>query len=1081
MRRLLFFGLLFALPLLVEAQTRLHSITVKGKVSDLNNRSVPMARVDVFKGNQLVKNVIANSSGNYDFVLEKGCVYTFAYSKHGYVTKKIELSTEAIGDDELKYGLFPVPIDVVLFEDFKGLDVSSLAKPVAKFAYVDEEGDFLHDEAYAAKMAKEVDKVIAAQKKLKKQAYDNLIQKADMLFGDDWLEEALLEYQNALMLFPAEKYPKQQMDKIRQALQKQANLDKTYASHVKKGDQNFDKQNYQISKSYYQKSLIYKPQEYYPQSRIDEIEKILAGNAALYNKIEKDASSEKDVIATVGNEKNELAATTQTNNEQKASTSSETVEKSKNDNFSKNEGISKIASHAVTTEGKPENKGERDYLDQLLKRYSESGDSVNVARVNLAMGIESFNQHQYDNAAEYFKRAYDIFGAAGMAEDQAAVAESLGDIFFSMYRYSASADWYSKASDLYSIQKESDKASVVLLKSADASYQSGDFSNALAKYKKVVNQSEKTADLSSLYNSIGVIYFESGDYEEAIKYYDMSVKSAENAGNVKELAMSLNNIGNVKYEDHDYNSALSYYGQSVNKKTSIDYKAGIAVSLHNIGNVYRKTGDFAKALEYYQQSEKFAIASGNTDVIYENYGALADLYSRTKDCASAVKYYKLYSETRHLIMRKQGKDQINESSAYYANMLETGNELELLRDEIRRQRLLAFYESARKQKEIEYLNLLNQLSNQKLKTNETQIKTQRLMIAIIAAGLFLVLLFLLLLFRQFRQKKRANRLLAEQNEEINAQKQEIESQRDLLFEQKEKIEHIHLELTDSIRYAQRIQDAVLSSVKALTDTYPDTFIIYRPLEMVSGDFYWSVRTDNLLVFCVADCTGHGVPGAFMSMLGISFLNEIVLTEKITQPDQILNFLRDSTIRALGQKETADRYGLTRIRDGMDIALCTINLDTLEMQFAGANNPIYIVNSPQSSVSSPQSTADCRLPTADCELPTADYGLPTVNCRLTELKGDKMPIGYYERMEPFTQKIHQLQRGDTLYLFSDGYVDQFGGKQGKKFKNQSLKALLLSISALTLNEQKLFIEKTHDEWRGEMNQIDDISMLGIKIN
>jgi serine phosphatase RsbU (regulator of sigma subunit)/tetratricopeptide (TPR) repeat protein len=1043
-------------PLITEAQTRLHSITVKGKVSDLNNRSVSMARIDISKGNQVIKYVIANSAGNYDFILEKGAVYTLTYSKHGYVSKKIEVSTDAVGEDELKYGLFPVVIDVAIFEDFKGLDKSPLMKPVVKFAYVDEEGDFLYDEEYALKMAKEVDKVVAAQKKLKKQAYDNSIRQADVLFEDEWLEESLLEYQNALSLFPAEKYPKQQIDKIRQALQKKADIEKTYSSHIKKGDQNFNKQNYQISKSYYQKSLIYKPQEVYPQSRIDEIEKILAGNSELYNKNEKDVSLDADPTEKLISGIDENSSGNHVNNEQKGEQVTVSAdEKNYSENFSKNQGISKISSHAVATEDKKGNEETSEYLNNLLDRYAGSGDSVNVARVHIAMGIEAFNKHQNDQAVENFRLAYEMFGKAGMKEDQATVAESLGDIYFSMYRYSASADWYAKASGLYSGNRESGKANTVLLKSADASYQSGDFDIALSKYIKVVNQSEKTADLSSLYNSIGVIYFETENYEQALKYYDLSVKSAENAGNEKELAMSLNNIGNVKYEGNDYNSALSYYGQSINKKTSIDYKAGIAVSLHNIANVYRKTGDYNKALEYYAQSEKFALASGNTDVIYENYGALADLYSKMKDCSNAVRYYKLYAETRHLITRKQGKDQINESSPYYANMLDTGDELELLRDEIRKQRLLAFYESARKQKEIEYLNLLNQLSNQKIKSSESQIKTQRLMIALIAAGLLLVLLFLILLFRQFRQKKKANLLLAEQNEEINAQKQEIESQRDLLFEQKEKIELIHLELTDSIRYAQRIQDAVLSSVKALTDTFPKTFIIYKPLEMVSGDFYWSVRSGNSLVFCVADCTGHGVPGAFMSMLGISFLNEIVLTEKITQPDQILNYLRDSIIRALGQKETADRYGLTRIRDGMDISLCAINLETLELQFAGANNPLYIIK-------------------------PANSQWPMANSQLIELKGDKMPIGYYERMEPFTCKNYQLVPGDTLYLFSDGYVDQFGGKQGKKFKNQSLKSLLLSLNNLPLNEQRAVIEKTHQEWKGEMNQIDDISMLGVKI-
>jgi len=1061
MSRFFFFIGIIILPFIIQAQTRLHNITVKGKVSDINKGAVSMAGIDIVEGSKTVKKVIANSSGNYDLVLEKGLVYTFVFQKFGYVSKRIEVSTEEIGEDELKYGIFPLILDVNLFESFPGLNTSSLNKPVAKLKYSDYEGDYVYDEEYSAVMNKEVDKVITAQKKIKKEAYDNLISTADMLYEDKWYEESILEYKNALLLFPNEKYPKTQVDKIRQILQKSEGIEKSYTAHVKNGDKNFNKKNYKISKSYYQKSLIYKPEEEYPKNRIDDIEKILAGNPELQNKNESDAAE----ILTANNSQTEQ---NQENvNDENKSSDNQTTETKKepvSDVYKKNSGISQISSQSSSVDKKLDDNQKNEYLNNLLDKYNKSGDSVNAARVHIAMGIDAYNNQKYEDAAEHFRISYEQFSEAGMNEEQAAVAESMADIYFSMYRYSASADWYARARGLYNESGNTKKASDALLKSADASYQAGDMDQALSKYLSASIESGQETDLSSMYNSIGVIHFEMENYDEALKYYDMSISSAETKGNVKEMAMSLNNIGNVKYEGEDYNSALQYYNRSVMAKNRIEYKEGIAVSLHNIANVYRKTGDYKKALEYYSKSEKFALASGNTDVIYENYGALADIYSKMKDCGKALQYYKLYSETRHLIARKQGKDQINESSPYYANMLDKGSDLDILRDEMRKQRLLAFYESSRKQKEIEYLNLQNQLNEQRLQNNENQIKTQRLLIIAAGAGLLLLLLFMFSLFRQIRQKKRANMLLAEQNEEINAQKHEIESQRDLLIDQKEKIERIHLELTDSIRYAQRIQNAVLSSVKILTDHFPETFILYKPLEIVSGDFYWSVLSGNKLVFCVADCTGHGVPGAFMSMLGISFLNEIVLNENQTQPDIILNYLRDSTIQALGQKENTDRYGTNRIRDGMDIALCTINLDTLELQFAGANNPLYIV------------TGYSSLVTGDANQQPA-----TSNQELIELKGDKMPIGVYERMDNFTLKTYQLSKGDILFMFSDGYVDQFGGPNGKKFKNKALKELFLSNCMHPMSEQQQIIAKTHDEWKGKMHQIDDVTLLGIKIS
>jgi serine phosphatase RsbU (regulator of sigma subunit) len=303
-----------------------------------------------------------------------------------------------------------------------------------------------------------------------------------------------------------------------------------------------------------------------------------------------------------------------------------------------------------------------------------------------------------------------------------------------------------------------------------------------------------------------------------------------------------------------------------------------------------------------------------------------------------------------------------------------------------------------------------------------------------------------------------------QRDEIEAQRDEITAQRDTVTHQKEQIEIIHEEQTSSIRYAKRIQQAMLPSMDILSGAGLDHFIFFLPRDIVSGDFYWSGKVENTMIVSVADCTGHGVPGAFMSMLGMTYLKEIVLKEKIIRPDLILNHLRNEIVRSLKQEAGADQ------RDGMDIALCTINLDTLEMQFAGANNPLYIVKS-----------AIGHWPLAVGQGTTeANSQQPTANSQLIELKGDKMPIGIHERMDAFTLHTHTLQKGDCIYLFSDGMADQFGGPAGKKFKYKTLKELLTSISHQPMQEQIENLTRTFNEWKGAHSQIDDVTLIGIKL-
>jgi len=283
----------------------------------------------------------------------------------------------------------------------------------------------------------------------------------------------------------------------------------------------------------------------------------------------------------------------------------------------------------------------------------------------------------------------------------------------------------------------------------------------------------------------------------------------------------------------------------------------------------------------------------------------------------------------------------------------------------------------------------------------------------------------------------------------------IVDQKNIIIEQKNK------DITDSITYAKRIQEAILTSGEHCKKILPQHFILFKPKDIVSGDFYWAYAShNNNAIWTVADCTGHGVPGAFMSMIGSSLLNEIVIEKGITTANDILNELKSHIIKALGQT------GVTgETRDGMDASLCIWHKDTNILEFAGAYNPLYIVRNQQSAVG--LRTADCQLPTADCEL--------------IEIKADKQPIGYHpDKNSPFTRQEIQLQAGDTIYLFSDGYADQFGGEKSKKFSYKKFKDLLLSIQDRAMVEQKQILDETIEKWRGQQEQIDDICVIGVRI-
>jgi len=320
-----------------------------------------------------------------------------------------------------------------------------------------------------------------------------------------------------------------------------------------------------------------------------------------------------------------------------------------------------------------------------------------------------------------------------------------------------------------------------------------------------------------------------------------------------------------------------------------------------------------------------------------------------------------------------------------------------------------------------------------------QIEKQRLITYFILVALVLVSGLGYFMYINYRNKKRANIILEEKNRLITQQKDEIKKQRDIAEMQRDQIAYQKKHITDSIEYAKRIQRAILPSLELFSDQI-DHFVLYKPRDIVSGDFYWVDKIDDKQIIITADCTGHGVPGAFMSMLGVSLLNEIIHNKKITRPDLILNTLRDNIITSLKQLEIQ-----SEVKDGMDMTACVIDYKNNILEFAGANNPLVMIRDGELSL----------------------------------IKGDKMPVAIHDNMEPFTLRSFKLEKGDAIYTFSDGYPDQFGGPNEKKFLIKNFKEILLQIHQLSMYEQGVKLDEVFEEWKKEVEQVDDVTVVGIR--
>jgi len=621
----------------------------------------------------------------------------------------------------------------------------------------------------------------------------------------------------------------------------------------------------------------------------------------------------------------------------------------------------------------------------------------------------------------------------------------------------------------------------------------GDIPKALEYYNKSLKIKETLEDkkgMATTLNNIGAIYEKQGDFSKTLEYYNKSLAIYKEIADDEGIAWSLNNIATTFYNQGDIPKALVFYNKSLELKSKLGEKSAVAWTLNNMGTMYYKQGDFTKALEYYRKALAILEEMGNKEGISWSYSNIGNIMLIKNNLAEAQSYLQKSlliaeeikypasirdaSDLLSQVFEKQGKEK--EAFAMYKLFIK-------MRDSLNNEKNLRSIALQQAKYKYEKQKTIDDLKHEKqLAIDKKEKDRQQLIIYVSVVGLGLLIVFLFFVFNRLRitnqhkklielQKQeviRTNEELYILNDDLNQRNEEIITQRDKIEKQKVLVEEINQQVSESIDYATRLQKSILPDVRLLAKYFSDYFVLFKPKDKVSGDFYWWAHVEDCTVVTAADSTGHGVPGAFMSMLGASLLREIVQKEYITHTGVILRKLRKEIIKALKQKGEMGEQ-----KDGMDMAIISVNNETNILQYSGANNSLYIITDSELEVRNKEKFPMDRI--KEYQFEDLDSSL-----KFYEIKPDKMPISIYERMDKFSVCEIQLKKGDQLYMFSDGYVDQFGGPKGKKMKHKIFRKILIEKSNERMKIQKQALEENFYSWKGNLSQVDDLVVLGIKI-
>ena len=715
--------------------------------------------------------------------------------------------------------------------------------------------------------------------------------------------------------------------------------------------------------------------------------------------------------------------------------------------------------------------------DVLHKPDEKATAYKNIGNVN-------FYQGRYKEAEKNYLKSIEISQITGNLEGVAKSYNNIGVLNSRQGNYDKALEFYNQS--LIIKQKLDDNKGVAnTLNNIGEIYKfKGDYPNALINYEKSYELKKKLDDKKGMANSLnnlGEIYTFWGDYKEALNYYLEATSLWTELGNEQLIAVSYHNLGNLFYNLDNYDLAIKNYQKALVIQEKIENLNDMAFSLRNLGKAWLGKKEYDKAQQSFLQALSIDINLNDKTGVATTYGNLGELHlqkstlayfnstRRKTELDSSIVYFQkaldihkelgnlhgLAAGYNYLGLAYRNKQNYSEAINYYKKCLEIADTLKILNIEQEAYEGLAHvYDNlADYKKAIQYyfqyqeikdtlltIQIHNQIAELETKyqtekkekelkvkdaellRKEAEIRQRNFQRNALTIGFFLLFLLALAIYRSYRQKQKANEILSRQKSEIEEKNREI---------------------TASIRYAKSIQNALLPHPGFIKEVLPESFIFYRPKDIVSGDFYWIGKEDPFVWVAAVDATGHGVPGAFISLLGFNLMNSILKENKGIHPSEMLDLLNRGFSERLFKSYEEDA-----LKDSMDLSLCRINFQDKSLEYSGAYNPLWVAR----------------------------------NGEMIIRKADKLSIGSFLEYPDrhYTNYEIALEKGDMIFLFSDGFADQFGGPKEKKFMYKQLKEILLAGSGKKPNTQLNILEQKYLSWKGNLEQIDDVLVIGIKI-
>lgn len=1033
---------------------------------EFNGKQILGAKVNVYNNNQVI---FSTTVKDYGFIikLEMNGEYIIEVASTGYLSPKYSISTLT------KNGAKPSKIPefnigtIQLIENIQGVDNSIFKNPIAKINYNSEKNIFELDEPYSKKVNEEI----------------------------EILKKAIVDVKSGKNINPVVENNNEKNNQ-------------TDANNTKSEDKAYLKENNSTENQPENKQLSKADKQLSNNSLQDNLNKLT----------EKEASNDKQGIADLYDE---IGKQYYVNNDfEKAKENLEKAKKLNEELGNENEVANVLKDISAINYDLAEYDKALDNLDNASELKLKLGKNEDASQIYNEMGLIAADLYRFDKALENFNKALDLMTYADDKPAMTNLLNNIGNIYFDKGDFDKALDYYKKTIDLDKFLGNEDNVAATFNNMGVIYENKKDFDNAVKSYEDAMDINEKLGkkkEVSISLNNLGNVNFDWNKYTQALDYYLKSLEIKEQVDYKKGIAFTFHNIGNVYKALEKFQQALDYYQKSAGIAKDLSMKELLQKNYSAISKTYMALNDCKNAFEY----SKLLIQNGGISESINNEKQVNEMISRTNkeivSKSSMISELKDEIERQKMMMQLQNNSkqfqlalknlEISESEAkaksqrniiylligglfgilLLAGLLIRENKkkknanllLESQNAEIQKQAVLL----QNYNKELEKLSLVaSQTDNSVLIADKDGI--------IIWANDGFTRLFGYTL-EEFKSLKGDSLLKSSSNKDFaSILNKSIETKQSITYTsksyqkngneiwvqtnlsialddknnakyfiavdsditkikkaeheislQRDKIKEHQTEIIDSINYAKRIQNAILPSNEFFAQLYPENFVIFRPRDIVSGDFYWMSQIEGKNIIAVADCTGHGVPGAFMSMLGIAFLKEIVVKEYMTHTAIILNRLRKEIIKSLQQQGKENDT-----KDGMDIVVCNIDQKTNLLQFSGANNSI-IIN--RKSV-------------------------------LHEFKGDKMPIGIYEKMDKFNAKEFQLEKDDIVIMQSDGFADQFGGPKGKKYKMKYFREKVVEISDLPLSEQKNILEKDFNNWKGNNSQIDDVLVVAVKI-